>query len=82
MRAAINTVAVFICILGAPTMQTTELPYSFRQIVIAAAVIFVLVAYKLSQTAIETGNFEGMWFSLVHTAVVAVGVIVALRGTR
>ena len=82
MRAAINTVAVFICTLGAPTMQTTELPYSFRQIVITAAVVFVLVAYRLSQVALETGNFEGMWFSLVHTAVVAVGVIVALRGTR
>lgn len=63
-------------------MQTTDLPYSFRQIVIVAAVVFVLVAYKLSQVAIETGNFEGMWFSLAHTAIVAIGVILALRETR
>jgi hypothetical protein len=63
-------------------MHTTDLPYSFRQIVIIAAVIFVLVAYKISQVALETGNFEGMWFSLAHTAVVSVGVIVALRETR
>jgi membrane protein CcdC involved in cytochrome C biogenesis len=60
-------------------MHTTDLPYSFRQIVITAAVIFVLVAYKLSQVALETGNFEGMWFSLAHTAIVIVGVILALR---
>lgn len=63
-------------------MQTTDLPYSFRQIVIVAAVVFVLAAYKLSQVAIETGNFEGMWFSLAHTAIVAIGVILALRETR
>jgi hypothetical protein len=63
-------------------MQTTDLPYSFRQIVIVAAVVFVLVAHKLSQVAIETGNFEGMWFSLAHTAIVAIGVILALRETR
>jgi hypothetical protein len=63
-------------------MQTTDLPYSFRQIVLLAAVIFVVVAYKLSQVALETGNFEGMWFSLAHTAVVSLGVILALRETR
>jgi len=63
-------------------MRTTELPYSFRQIVIIAAALFVLVAYRLSQVALETGNFEGMWFSLAHSAVVAVGVIVALREAR
>lgn len=63
-------------------MQTTDLPYSFRQVVIIAAVVFVLVAYKLSLVALETGNFEGMWFSLAHTALVVVGVILALRGMR
>ncbi len=63
-------------------MQATELPYSFRQVVIVAAVVFVLIAYKLSQVALETGNFEGMWFSLAHTAIVAIGVMLALRATR
>ena len=63
-------------------MQTTELPYSFRQIVIISAVVFVAVAYRLSLAALETGNFEGMWFSLFHTAIVALGVVLALREAR
>jgi hypothetical protein len=50
-----------------------------RKVVGIACVITAAVAYKLYQTAVATGNYEGMWFSLAHTVLVAVGVVLALR---
>jgi hypothetical protein len=44
-----------------------------------AIAITLVVAYQLFQTARLTGNYEGMWFSLAHTVIVAVGVVWALR---
>lgn len=51
-----------------------------RKVVGIASVILVAVGYKLYETAQSTGNYEGMWFSLAHTVLVAVGVVLALRG--
>jgi|LakMenEpi03Aug12_release.lakeMendotaPanAssembly.Ray.scaffolds.fasta_scaffold4161995_1 hypothetical protein len=50
-----------------------------RQVVIAAVGVTAIVAYKLFDVASQTGNYEGMWFSLFHTVLVAVGVVLALR---
>ena len=47
---------------------------------VAAVAITLVVAYQLYQVARLTGNYEGMWFSLAHTVMVAVGVVLALRG--
>jgi len=44
-----------------------------------AIAITLVVAYQLFQRASVTGNYEGMWFSLAHTVIVAVGVVWALR---
>ena len=46
----------------------------------AAVAITLVVAYQLYQVARLTGNYEGMWFSLAHTVIVAYGVVLALRG--
>ena len=47
---------------------------------VAAVAITLVVAYQLYQVARLTGNYEGMWFSLAHTVIVACGVVLALRG--
>ncbi|MFO0417260.1 MAG: hypothetical protein ACK5Y6_08230 [Pseudomonadota bacterium] len=55
-------------------MSTTQ-----RKVITVTAVVTAAVAYQLIKTASATGNHEGMWFSLAHTVLVAVGVILALR---
>lgn len=50
-----------------------------RQVALAAIGVTALVAYKLFDVAVQTGNYEGMWFSLLHTVLVAVCVMLALR---
>lgn len=46
---------------------------------LAAAIVTAAVAYQLVRTAVMTGNYEGMWFSLAHTLLIAGGVVCALR---
>jgi hypothetical protein len=41
--------------------------------------IFLICAYDLYEVAFATGNFRGMWFSIAHMALVAVGSWYALR---
>ena len=64
-----------------PESSSTDV-LSSRAIVtrcVAVAVLVTLaVAYQLYSTAVSTGNFEGMWFSLAHTVLVAVGTVSAL----
>jgi hypothetical protein len=52
----------------------------WRKCVVAAVAITLVVAYQLYQVASLTGNYEGMWFSISHTVMVAVGVVLALGG--
>lgn len=40
--------------------------------------VVLIVTFQLYRTASATGNFEGMWFSLMHTLIVAVGTWCAL----
>lgn len=54
---------------------------SFGSLCGIAALVTLAVAYQLASTALYSGNFEGLWFSLAHTVVVAVGVVLALRPT-
>jgi hypothetical protein len=50
-----------------------------RAVVLVSTVVFLLCAYDLYDVALQTGNFRGMWVSLLHMAIVAVGACVALR---
>jgi hypothetical protein len=52
---------------------------SQRSVMTVAAVVTLVVAYQLYQTAQQTGNYEGMWFSLAHTVLVAIATVAALR---
>lgn len=52
------------------------------RVVSLASLVTLAVAYQLYRTASITGNYEGLWFSLVHTLLVAVGVVCALRPER
>jgi hypothetical protein len=52
---------------------------SWMRTISITTIITLAVAYQLYQTAERTGNYEGMWFSLLHTLLVAVGAILALR---
>lgn len=52
---------------------------SWRRIISIVTVVVVAVAYQLYRTALITGNYEGMWFSLAHTVIVAIGAVCALR---
>jgi hypothetical protein len=69
---------------GAPSPQhsagskTCYARPSSKVIVGTATVIVAVVAYQLLQTARQTGNFEGLWFSLLHTVLVAVATVLAL----
>jgi hypothetical protein len=47
-----------------------------------AVIVTIAVAYQLFITALQTGNYEGMWFSLAHTVLVAVATVIALRVRR
>jgi len=47
-----------------------------------AAVVTAAVAYQLYRTAENGGNYEGMWFSIAHTVIVAVGAVIALCGAE
>jgi hypothetical protein len=59
--------------------DSQELPVlDVKKAVILIAVVVLVVAFQLYQTASATGNFEGMWFSLVHTLLVAAGTWCAL----
>ncbi len=50
-----------------------------RQVLLVAVAVTALVIYKLFEVAQVTGNYEGMWFSLFHTVLVAIGAVLALR---
>jgi hypothetical protein len=63
----------------APTSSASHHHASWMRTISITAIITVAVAYQLYQTAARTGNYEGMWFSLLHTLLVAVGAILALR---
>ena len=59
--------------------DSQELPVlDVKKAMILIAVVVLVVAFQLYQTASATGNFEGMWFSLVHTLLVAIGTWCAL----
>jgi hypothetical protein len=47
-----------------------------------AVAVTVVSAYKLSLVAYETGNWRGMWFSLTHVIIVAIGATLSLREVR
>jgi hypothetical protein len=47
-----------------------------------AGALTIVSAYKLSLVAYETGNWRGMWFSLAHVIVVAIGATLSLREVR
>jgi len=53
--------------------------FSMKKLVAIAAAITAVITLRLLQTAVGTSNFEGMWFSIAHTIIVAVGVVWALR---
>jgi hypothetical protein len=61
------------------TTHTQSSPTQDRQVLLVAIAVTALVAYKLFEVASQTGNYEGMWFSLLHTLIVAAGTVVALR---
>jgi hypothetical protein len=50
-----------------------------QKLIVIAAIITAVITARLVQTALQTNNFEGLWFSIAHTVVVAVGVVWALR---
>lgn len=52
---------------------------NLKGIVVLAVGVTLAVAYQLYVTAQQTGNWEGFWFSMAHTAIVAVGTVLALR---
>jgi len=54
---------------------------SSKVVGITAAVALVCT-YRVSLVAYETGNWNGMWFSLVHVVVVAIGVTLSLKELR
>jgi hypothetical protein len=59
--------------------SATEQQRIFQRTVLIALAVTACVAFQLYRTAEATGNWEGMWFSLAHTAIVAVGTVLALR---
>jgi hypothetical protein len=63
----------------APTSAASDHNGSWMRTISITTIIAVVVAYQLYQTAERTGNYEGMWFSLLHTLLVAVGAVLALR---
>jgi hypothetical protein len=52
---------------------------SYRGVCAATLLVTFSVAYQLTSTALASGNLEGLYFSLAHTVVVALGVVLALR---
>jgi hypothetical protein len=63
----------------APSPSTPEEQSVFQRTILIALAVTACVAFQLYRTAEATGNWEGMWFSLAHTAIVAVGTVLALR---
>lgn len=55
---------------------------SWARVIALASIVTLAVVYQLYRTASLTGNYEGFWFSLVHTFLVAAGVVCALRPER
>lgn len=53
-------------------------PYNAAKARWMVAIIVCVIAVQLFRTAVSTGNFEGMWFSLAHTVLVGVGALCAL----
>ena len=51
----------------------------WRKLCLTTFVVTLAVVYQLYKTALNTGNFEGFWFSLAHTLIVGAGVLLALR---
>ena len=49
-----------------------------KALVFTAVSLTLIIAYQLLSIAQQTGNFEGMWFSLAHTVLVAVATVLAL----
>lgn len=49
-----------------------------KALALVALSLTVIIAYRLLSTAQQTGNYEGMWFSLAHTVLVAVATVLAL----
>jgi cellobiose-specific phosphotransferase system component IIC len=62
-----------------PESPSSHAAPSQRSVAIVAAVVTLIVGYQLYKTAAQTGNYEGMWFSLAHTVLVAIATVVALR---
>jgi hypothetical protein len=77
------TVTDYRAMTASPTQSdaqsATEQQRIFQRTVLIALAVTACVAFQLYRTAEATGNWEGMWFSLAHTAIVAVGTVLALR---
>jgi hypothetical protein len=50
-----------------------------RSVVLVVAAVFFVCAFNLYDIALQTGNFRGMWVTLLHMVIVAVGACGALR---
>ena len=58
--------------------ESKSLSSQARKVVLVAVSVTAIVAYKLFEVASQTGNYEGMWFSLLHTVIVAAATVLAL----
>ena len=67
---------------GPTADRVTVFTVPTRSLALVISVVTALVAYRLLITAAETGNYEGFWFSLAHTVIVASGAFLALRSAR
>ena len=52
---------------------------SVRAVISIALIITAVIGIQLFRTAVATGNYEGMLFSIAHTVIVAVATVLALR---
>lgn len=52
---------------------------SWIRLIATITIILLAISYQLYRTAEGTGNYEGMWFSLLHAVLVAAGALLALR---
>lgn len=53
-------------------------PYNAAKALWIVAIVVCVIGIQLYRTAVSTGNFEGMWFSLAHTVLVGAGALCAL----
>jgi hypothetical protein len=49
-----------------------------KKLLIITSAIAAISAYKLYEVAIVTGNWKGMYFTLIHIGVVAFGALYAI----